>query len=339
MAEPTRVLFLPASGEGVGGGHVLRCLALAQALRAAGAVCVFCVESAGARLVERFGEGVEGMPRDRPLAAIAEDVAADAVVVDDYGLAADGEAGLPSARRLLAVIDDLADRPHRADLVIDPGYGRTPADYAPLLPPHARVLAGPRYALLRPAFAQAQPIALRSAVHRAFVSFGLADPGGITARAATALLHALPDVHFDLALGAAAQSLPRLRRMAQAEPRLHLHVEADTAALMAGCDMAVGAGGSSTWERAVLGLPSLSVIVADNQSALARALAAKGAQLTLDAADPDFDAVLARSAVGLAGDMALRRRLAQTSRGLCDGQGARRAAAAMLQAVGARRGS
>lgn len=338
MAEPTRVLFLPASGDDVGGGHVLRGLALAAALSERGADCVFAVEAAGARLVERFAGGVTALPRDRSLAQIAEAAGAGVVVIDDYACSAADEGGLARTARLLVVIDDLSDRPHLADLLVDPSFGRVAADYAFLLPTGAKVLAGPAYALLRPPFTQAHPIPIRQQVLRLFLSFGLADPRGITARAAAVLLVALPGVEIEVAVGARASSLPALEAMALADPRLRLHVEADTAALMADCHMAIGAGGSSTWERAVLGLPSVSVIVADNQRALARSLAAAGAQLTLDAADPGFDAALAHVARALAADETLRRGLAKRSRALCDGQGAPRVAEAILRAVSERRG-
>jgi UDP-2,4-diacetamido-2,4,6-trideoxy-beta-L-altropyranose hydrolase len=342
MAEPARVLLLPASGPGVGGGHVLRCLALAAALREAGAACAFAAAPEGLRLLSRFGQSlgksldVQAIARDAPLAELADAYAANAVVIDDYGVDAAGEAGLATPTRLLAAVDDLANRPHAATLLIDPSQGRDPAAYASLLPPGARVLAGPAYALLRPAFVDAAPISVRPKVGRVFVGFGLADPGGITARAVEVLLMALPDVAFDVAVGGAAQSLPALQALAVLAPRLHLHVEApDVAGLMARADMAVGAGGGSTWERARLGLPSVCVIVADNQRELARDLAAEGAQLTLEAGDPAFDAVLAAAACRLAMEADLRARLSQNSRALCDGQGARRAARAILQAAAA----
>lgn len=336
--ETFRVLFLPASGPGVGGGHVLRGLALAAELMQRGVTCAFAVEAEGARLLTRFGPGlgVEVLAWGDGLAAIADGWNADAVVIDDYRRGAEGEVGLGAGSRLLIAVDDLADRPHLADLLIDPSHGRDPSDYAALLPAHARVLAGADYALLRPDFARAEPIVVRPGVQRVFVGFGLADPAGVTLRAVRALIPALPETHFDVAVGAAAESLPGLRVLADAEPRLDLHVESDRVAeVMSRADMAVGAGGASTWERFRLGLPSLCAIVADNQRALSLDLARQGFQLAVDSAASDFEARLAAMARGLAADEPMRRRLSEAGRRLCDGQGARRAAAAIAEAVAA----
>ena len=329
-----RILFLPSSGEGVGGGHVLRCLALAQALEDAGATIAFGVKAEGARLLDRFAPAV---PRVAASPQAADDWRADTVVVDGYDRSAADEATLETPGRLLVAIDDLADRPHRATLLIDPSYGRDPSDYARLLPQGARVLAGSAYALLRREFADAVPRARGGAVQRVFVSFGLADPGGVTARAVAALLPALPKCAFDLALGAGALSLPGLSALAEREPRLTLHVETDrAAALMAAADLAVGAGGASTWERFRLGLPSVCVVVADNQRRLAQALSDAGAQVTLEADEEGFEERLAEEVVRLASDQALRRAFADTGRALCDGRGAERVAAAILELSAAR---
>jgi spore coat polysaccharide biosynthesis predicted glycosyltransferase SpsG len=110
------------------------------------------------------------------------------------------------------------------------------------------------------------------------------------------------------------------------------------ARLTAEADIAVGAAGSSTWERCTLGLPSALVILADNQRPSAQALAERGAALVVDAAAPDFDAAFDRLLRRLLIDADLRRDLAAKSAEICDGLGAPRAAEAFLELIAARGG-
>jgi UDP-2,4-diacetamido-2,4,6-trideoxy-beta-L-altropyranose hydrolase len=335
-----RVLFAPAAAPEIGGGHVLRGLALAEALRARGAESVFAVPPWGERLVRRFG-GAAG-PALHPMArsgdtaeivAALETVRPDALVLDDYGLDAGRSAGLARPGMVTLVVDDLADRAHRCDLLVDPGFGREASDYAGLTSSGCEVLVGPRYALLRSAFAAGCPAREEGAVRRVFVSFGLSDVGSIAARAVQALRPLAPAARFDVALASDAASLPRLQAMAREDPGLHLHADAlDVAALMRAADVAVGAAGASTWERCALALPSLAVAVADNQRAMIGRLAGAGAVLAVDASTPDFPAALARTFDALQAPE-LRRRLAAASHALCDGRGAGRVAEALLARV------
>ena len=292
MAAPL-ILFAPAAGPEIGGGHVMRDLALAEALQQHGATCAFAVPAWGERLVRRFGPpdiDIHPLARSSDPAALAAAVEAlrpSALVLDDYRLAAEQTRGLAREGQVVVVIDDLADRDCACDLLVDPGFGRSPQDYAGRTPLGCEVLAGPRYALLRSAFTDAaakpvQPVAER--IGRLFVSFGLADPGGIAARAVERLRAALPDATLDVALAGDAVSLPPLRALAAVDPAVTLHPDArDVAALMAEADAAVGAGGASTWERCALGLPTLAVVVADNQRAMIGRLAAAGVVLAVNA--------------------------------------------------------
>jgi UDP-2,4-diacetamido-2,4,6-trideoxy-beta-L-altropyranose hydrolase len=108
------------------------------------------------------------------------------------------------------------------------------------------------------------------------------------------------------------------------------------ARLTAEADIAVGAAGSSIWERCVLGLPSVMLVLAENQRPAAQALANRGAALMVDAAQPDFDAALDKALMRLLTDARLRRDLARASAAICDGQGGPRVAEAFLRLIGAR---
>ncbi len=327
------MLFAPAAGPGIGGGHVMRCLTLAGALTARGARCGFAVNANGAALAERFGGGLFELHRGDVQAALAAG-AFDVLVLDDYALASEQEWALRGAVKRLVVIDDLADRPHLADLLIDPGYGRTDADYAALLPPDAVCLTGPRYALVKPAFAALRTEVLARPVpdapRRLFLSFGLSDIDGIAARAVVAVRSVFPDQRIDVALGSDADSVPALKARAETDPDLHLHLDAaNVADLMAAADLAIGAGGASTWERACLGLPTLTVIVAHNQRPTIQALAKDGALLAVELQSPGFEAAFDQALARLA-RFDVRQALRGRSAELCDGRGAERVADAIL---------
>ena len=314
MTAP-RILFVCDAGPGVGGGHVMRCLTLAGALAARGADCAFVRAPETADILARYAP-------DMPL--VGEDAEADLVVLDSYRMPPATEFVWRGRAKRLAVIDDLA-RPHDADLVLDPSFGREARDYAA-----PAVLAGPGYALVRPAFGAARAGALArrgEPVRRCLVSLGLTDVGGITGRVAGALAG---DLAMDVVVGAGAPSLPSLEALA-AEGRITLHVDTDDmASLMARADIAVGAGGSSVWERACLGLPTVTLILADNQRDMAMKLDAAGVTLALDARWPGLEARLAEAVERLVADERLRARLSSRSAEICDGQGADRGAERML---------
>jgi len=341
-----RVLFLADCGPEAGGGHVMRCLSLARALVDRGAACAMVCTPAVARVLDAFAGGwIERLPvPDGPLHRLVDAGrdhavrwAADAAVVDHYRLSADQE------RRLavpIAAIDDLADRAHHCGLVIDPSLGREAEDYASLTPAGARALAGPGYALLAPAYAEARSWAIRTRrpdpePRRLLVSLGLMDLNGITGRVLHALAPHLEGLDIDIVVGGQARSLPWLSHLAARDARVRLHVDTrEMAALIASADIGVGAGGSSTWERAALGLPSISLVLADNQRALTFELDGRGATLAVEARGGEFASELAAAFRRLREDGELRRRLSETSAALCDGQGAARAAEAVLALAG-----
>lgn len=328
----SRILFVCAAGPSVGGGHVMRSLTLARALAQGGATCGFLAGPEVAAVLNAFAPD---------MARAEDDAGFDAVVFDHYGLSAEDQRALAKGRPTL-VIDDLADRPLASDLVLDSGPARKAQDYAGLVPARARLLLGPSHAPVRPAFAALREKALarraqRTPVRRILVSLGLTDVGGITERVVGLLRPLIGEAALDVVVGGAAPSLPALRALARRDPRLVLHVDAqDMPQLTLEADLAVGAGGSTTWERCVLALPTLALILADNQAPAARALAAAGVAPCLDVAAPDFETVFAREVSDLLDNADRRAALSAASAGVCDGLGAERAAAAFLEMIAAR---
>jgi len=340
-----RILFICNAGAAVGGGHVMRSLTLARALAAQGAVCTFLAPPEVAAVLDAFAPDAPQLAaastEPRALAQAAAGAPAEAIVFDHYGLGAADHQAIAQGRPTL-VIDDLADRPLCADLVLDSGPTREAEDYAGLLPDEARLLLGPQFAPIRRAFADRRDEALArrgGPAKRVLVSMGLTDVGGVTETVVRRLAPRLGALTADVVVGAGASSLPALRAMAAADPRLTIHVDTpDMADLTTQADLAIGAAGSSTWERCVLGLPSLLVILAENQREAAEAMADMGAALVVDAAAPDFPVSFDAALGQLIGQPALRAALSAWSAEICDGLGAERVADAFMQLVAARDG-
>jgi len=341
MSAPPRVLLVADAGPAVGGGHVMRCLTLAGALTRAGADCAFAATPEAAGLLDGFaGEAIRrfAAPPGDPaaLCALAAQAArtwgADFAVLDHYGAGRAEDAAMRAAAGRLLAIEDLRRR-RDCDLLLDSSLGRRAGDY-----PGVEALLGPGFALVRPEFAaeRAASLARRAAsaeTRSVLVSLGLTDVGAITGRVVDVILPLLGARRLEVVLGAGAQSLAAMELLADADPRVGVHVDTQAmAALIADADMAIGAGGSSAWERCVLGLPAVTLILADNQRENTRALAAAGAAVALEV-NGALIARLGEAFQGLAGDAERRARMSQAAATLCDGAGAERVAARMLAMV------
>lgn len=301
------VVFRVDASRRMGTGHVMRCLTLAEALRARGAQTRFvCREQEGhlITLLRDRGLDVSALPAPTPgsplaaetyamwlgvpeLADAAETIAAlggevpDWLVVDHYGLGAPWEQRLrPHVGRLL-VIDDLANRDHDCDVLLDQNHWLDPdRRHAGLVPERCQVLVGAQYALLGPEYASHRNTALvrDGVVRRLLVYFGGADPQDMTG-VVLALLSTPRYRHLevDIVVGPNNANAEVIRADAARRPHTSVYgPRPHLADLMALADLAIGAGGVTTWERMCLGLPSLVVCIADNQRPTCEALSAAG---------------------------------------------------------------
>lgn len=306
----------------IGTGHVMRCLTLADALRERGAKCSFiCRPHQGhvLDLVAQRGHQSVALPElqegvqpnhNGTLHAdwLGTDWAKDAqdtqkalsnntggqpidwLVVDHYALDARWEEALrPQAKRIMA-IDDLADRPHACDLLLDQNLGRNAQDYGGLLKGHPTALVGPQYALLRPEFAalRAQSLARRQSnpqLRRLLITMGGVDKDNTTGQVLAALQSCnLPaDLRVTVVMGSHAPWLAQVQAQATQMPwPIEVLVGVDNMAqLMVESDLAIGASGSTSWERCCLGLPTIQMVLAQNQVAIAQALSHVGAAIIL----------------------------------------------------------
>jgi UDP-2,4-diacetamido-2,4,6-trideoxy-beta-L-altropyranose hydrolase len=202
------------------------------------------------------------------------------LVVDHYALDERWEAQVRTCTERIVVIDDLANRRHDCDMLLDQNhYEDMRARYSGKLPDHAQTLLGPRYALLREEFRSTREnVAVRSGVvRRILVFFGGMDDADHTTTAVNALSQlSSGEFAVDVVIGAGHRNRRHLEGLCAAN-RFALHVQTSRMAeLMATADLAVAAGGSASWERCCVGLPSLVIAVADNQRGLVRDAALAG---------------------------------------------------------------
>lgn len=314
------VVFRTDASLDIGTGHVMRCLTLADALREHGANCRFVCRAQPGDLIDLIrqrGYDVYVLPFIEELATsdsardesppahaswLGTDWITDAkltlsalsgtridwLIVDHYALDARWEQTLRSACCHLMVIDDLADRPHECELLLDQNLGRTSANYADLVSIGCTILAGPKYALLRPEFAALRQESLgRRAtpqLKHLLITMGGVDRGNATGQVLDALKDCpLPvDCRITVVMGPHAPWLTQVREQAAQLPwsiKVLVNVS-DMAKLMTDSDLAIGAAGSTSWERCCLGLPSILVVLAENQLPIAKALDAAGATRT-----------------------------------------------------------
>ena len=315
-----KVVFRADASSKIGAGHIVRCKTLADELHYRGAEVRFvCSELSGnlMRVLKEAGHqavilrsGFES-PGDT-LAEIAVGAKAQSVdamqtveelahlevdwlVVDNYHLDVHWEILLrPHARHVL-VIDDLADRRHDCDVLVDPTYGETAERYKGLLSTDTYCMCGSQYALLRPQFIARRPSCVKSIPQvrkmRVHVFFGSTDLFNHTLRFSELLLRHFAGLQIVAIVGRDNGFRDQLQALSEAHrDRFSWQSDvSDMAASMAVCDVAFGAPGGATWERAALGLPAAYLAVSSSHEKILERLNANGLCSYLGVADQITD--------------------------------------------------
>jgi UDP-2,4-diacetamido-2,4,6-trideoxy-beta-L-altropyranose hydrolase len=343
------IAFRTDATRQTGTGHFMRCLTLADGLKQHGAHIRFISRELPAHLGGMLtAKGMELVPLVsgvvQPIDELAhahwlgtsqaQDAQAtiqalsgqswDWLVVDHYALDERWESAMRSIAKQIMVVDDLADRQHDCDVLLDQNfYADMQTRYAGKVPAHCQLLLGPRYALLRDEFRklreQVQP--RTGPVKRILVFFGGVDADNCTGRTIKALAEmGAEGLHVDVVIGAQHPCRAEIETNCVAQGFV-CHVQTDRMAeLMAAADLAIGAGGSATWERCCLGLPALSISVADNQQQQI-ADAAREGLLYASAFDIDLIAVIKKHTTAFLENPYLRRLISGRGMQAVDGRG------------------
>jgi UDP-2,4-diacetamido-2,4,6-trideoxy-beta-L-altropyranose hydrolase len=288
------VIRADASYE-LGSGHVRRCLTLAGELQKKGAEIRFISREEPGNLIQfienlgwkvfRLREGIsdwksEVDPIHRFLKELKPSV--DWLIVDHYELDINWEKEIRPFVKNIMVIDDLADRKHECDLLLDQNYFQNNVQrYDQLVPSYCKKVLGPQFALLRPEFLEErEKIRERDGkVRHILIFFGGSDPTNETEKT----LHGIQilnqaDLYFDLVVGGSCRNKEKIIKASRFISNVTFHEQvSNMASLMAKADLSLGAGGTSTWERCYLALPSFVIVVAKNQERIAMALEDAGA--------------------------------------------------------------
>ncbi len=237
----------------------------------------------------------------------------------------------------IAVLDDLAEQPHDCDVLLNPGPDFSDSRYEGLVPRCRERVLGPDFALLNSRFARLRPQAIADRLNRKTrclnVNYGLSDPSNATGVALDAIAATGKTFDVDIAVGSLCPHADEVRRRANA---VNAAVIEDAgpdriADSMAAADLALGAAGTSSWERCCLGLPSVVSVIAHNQSANGRALAERGAAELVPFGKANDPTEVKLGLDRLVENEAGRTAMSAAASRLCDGLGARRAALALLR--------
>lgn len=312
------IVFRVDASLQMGTGHLMRCLTLANCLQAQGHHCLFiCREHPGAQpeLIQGAGHRVELLPQGcyepylgepshaswlgatwehdaEQVLALLQGQDLHWLVVDHYSLDQHWERKVRACAQHLMVIDDLADRVHCCDLLLDQNLGRQARDYDALRPCKADLLIGPHYALLRPEFAERREASLVRRTHlrgirKILVTMGGVDIDNVTEQVLGALdLSSDANLEITVVMGSKAPWLASVQQYAASmvsQVRV-LRGVGNMAELMNDNDICIGAAGSTSWERCCLGMPAILICLADNQRGVIAALEQEGAIRSFDAA-------------------------------------------------------
>jgi UDP-2,4-diacetamido-2,4,6-trideoxy-beta-L-altropyranose hydrolase len=302
LSPKVNILFRTDASVEIGSGHVMRCLTLASALGDAGVACTFvCRAHTGhlAQRIEAAGHKVHLLPVRKGVVdqntliqnahaswigcswqedaketcEVLGDAVFDWLVVDHYGIDARWETFLRVRARHVMVIDDLADRAHNCDLLLDQNVGRQLGDYEGLVPDCCTCLLGPKFCLLRKEFTLLRLRAMsrrqERVIRRILVSMGGVDKNNATGRVLATLSRVrIPgDIAVTVIMGGSSPWLAHIKEQsARATFPCEVKVDIDDmAVVMADSDLAIGAGGNGVYERLYMRLPSLVTPIADNQ--------------------------------------------------------------------------
>ena len=343
----------------IGTGHLYRCITLANGLSDRGREVIFLTRTSEKNLLKKIQNNGHKycllksdmnlsdkkmdsrLPHSKWLQVSQEQdymeciskmqhLSPDWVVVDHYGIDREWEVKASEyfKRSRMLVIDDLADREHECDLLLDQTLGRTHKDYSKKVESPCEFLLGPQYSLLRKEFKEWRKFSLsrrkKIQVNRVLVTLGGADQYNLTEEILKKLEKSeyTDGITFTVIIGAANVWLNKILEFKMSS-RLNIDIKIDIhnmAELMAKSDICIGAFGSTTWERCAMGLPTISIIMADNQTEIAHQVKIKKICAVASPSEVilTFENLLANK------NQALISEYSKNSEQICDGKGTER---------------
>jgi UDP-2,4-diacetamido-2,4,6-trideoxy-beta-L-altropyranose hydrolase len=330
----------------IGTGHVMRCLALAQAWLDEGGRVVFLSSNFPAGLLPHLQEdgirlcdlsAVPGSPQDAvECAKFAQEIGASWIIVDGYHFNADYQKVIKDQNLRLLFLDDYGHADHyHADMVLNQNCCAS-EEFYPHKESHTQLLLGPKYVLLRREFLRwrewRRTISEKAA--RILVTFGGSDTQNVTMKVIQVLERVKhSDLQVEIVVGAGNRCRDSIQEyVVNAKQNYELLCSIDTMAeVMAWADMAISAAGGTCWELAFLGVPSLLLLTAENQNGNAQYMEeSHAAKIIGRAADLELHD-LAQAIESFVQNEEVRKIMSEKGRQLVDGFGASRVSAALMK--------
>lgn len=255
----------------------MRCLVLANELQRDGWQCYFVTNQASydfIPLLQKFSRIDPKEFWEKPLHH-------QLMVADNYDLDQNYEKHFRNYAERILVLDDLANRQHNCDILVDQNLGSKVEDYKNLVNKDCQILVGTSYCLLRPEFVELRPKALQkrentTKINNILVNFGGSDVKNHNLKALQTVEESNFVGNVDVVLGFNSIHFNSIAEFAKtSKNKITIHRQANMAELIYKADLAIAAGGTSAWERCCLGLPTYIVKIADNQEKIFNALGVK----------------------------------------------------------------
>lgn len=254
-----KFLFRVDSSFKIGSGHLVRCLNLANRLK--GDIHFVCKTDEGNfnLLITNANYHLHIVDKEEDVYKIAENLKPSSIVIDHYEISIEHEKEFKKYCQKLLVIDDI-DREHFCDCVLDQNLKSS------YLNSYFKVkhFLGPEFCLINPSF---QKIALKELdLDKVMIFFGGSDPASMTLRFSRIITQLLRDINFEVVVGKSNKDFEQIKTETSGLDNVNIHYDINyMPELMSNCSVFFGAGGSTTWERAILGISSLVISIADNQ--------------------------------------------------------------------------
>lgn len=336
------VFFRADATPEIGGGHIMRCLALSEELLSRRISSVYiCIEGS-----EKVAPALGRSSFDILKAGenVADDIAIckkhagkrrPIFIVDHYNLDFFYERAVKEEGYTVISIDDWPERKHDCNILLDSTFKRTTAEYAHLVPEDCTILAGEQYILQRSEFSNFSwtdrnvNIDANSTI---LISCGMTDAAGMTIKVLEELIACTQKFNIEIVLGKASPILKQVENLIRSSTdsiKLLQNVEFMSPVLDRAA-IAIGASGSSTWERCVAGIPTITLSTAKNQEDIANKVGEFGATYHLGSLDQLLPGQISVATLMLLENMQNRADMSSQARKICDGVGCRRVVDAVL---------
>ena len=312
-----RIAIRADASESIGVGHIMRCLTLANFIKNEKhfthlSITFICnslpsylqkkIESEGFNLIELANnknnknnkkETYQTFDAQLCIDTIQDLGKYDLLIQDHYQLSAPWQKRLKSYYHKILVIEDIAERVHQSDFLLDQTFGRQPQEYGLYVNSSCQLLTGQSYILLREEFTQLIPDAKakrakNTKINNILISFGGTDVKNMTGLAIESIIELSANERLgrqyslSVVLSSTSKQLNVIKNIVRSYSWITLFIDTnEMAQLMLNADLAIGANGSTAWERCSLGLPTISFDFADNQKVISQKLNELGAIINL----------------------------------------------------------